>query len=54
MKTADITIQNNDFTEILAIIHSSQARALTLVNHELIAMYWEIEKLVNEKTSSDG
>ena len=47
-------VQNNDFAEILAIIHSSQARALASVNRELIAMYWEIGRIVSEKTASDG
>ena len=48
------TIQNNDFTEILAIIHSSQAKALASVNRELIAMYWKIGRIVSEKTATDG
>lgn len=47
-------VQNNDFAEILTIIHSSQARALASVNRELIAMYWEIGRIVSEKTASDG
>ena len=44
----------NGFNEILAIIRSSQARALASVNRELIAMYWEIGRIVSEKTTSDG
>ena len=47
-------VQNNDFTELLVIIHSSQTRALTSVNRKLIAMYWKIGKIVSEKTSSEG
>ena len=50
----DTTIRNSDFNEILTIIHSSQARALASVNRELIAMYWEIGRIVSEKTASDG
>lgn len=50
----DTTIQNSDFIEILAIIHSSQARALASVNRELITMYWEIGRIVSEKAASDG
>ena len=50
----DTTIRNSDFNEILAIIHSSQARALASVNRELIAMYWEIGRIVSEKTATDG
>ena len=51
---ANDTIQNNDFSEILAIIHSSQARALAYVNRDLIAMYWEIGEIVSEKTATGG
>ena len=51
---ADSTIRNSDFNEILSIIHSSQARSLASVNRELITMYWEIGKIVSEKTATDG
>lgn len=51
---AEKNIQNNDFTEILRIINTSKARALASVNRELIAMYWEIGKVVSKKTASDG
>ena len=47
-------LQYNEFDEILTIIHSSQIRALSSVNRELIAMYWEIGKFVSEKTATDG
>ena len=46
--------QNNDFNEILTIIHTSRARALASVNRELIAMYWEIGEIVSEKTATGG
>ena len=51
---ADSTIRNSDFNEILSIIHSSQARSLASVNRELTTMYWEIGKIVSEKTATDG
>ena len=31
-----------------------EAKAITSVNRELITMYWEIGKIVSEKTASDG
>lgn len=46
MIMTDTTIQNSDFTEILAIIHSSQPRALASVNRKLfVIMYWEIGRI---------
>ena len=51
---ADSTIRNSDFNEILSILHSSQARSLASVNRELMTMYWEIGKIVSEKTATDG
>ena len=54
MTKTNTAIQNSDFNEILSIIHSSQARALASVNRELIAMYWEIGRIISEKTATDG
>ena len=48
------SLQNNDFTEILEIISKAQSRALLFVNREMIVMYWEIGRIVSEKTASDG
>ena len=48
------SLQNNDFTEILEIISKAQSRALLSVNREMIVMYWEIGRIVSEKTASDG
>ncbi len=47
-------LQINDFNEILTIIANAQSRALASVNREMIAMYWEIGRIVSEKTASDG
>lgn len=47
-------LQSNDFNEILTIVSNAQARALASVNRELITMYWEIGRIVSEKTASDG
>ena len=38
-----------DFNEILQIIEKARERAFRAVNHELIAMYWEIGRYVSEK-----
>lgn len=46
--------QDNNFSRILEIINSSKARALATVNRELISLYWEIGRVVSEKTASDG
>ena len=54
MTKTNTAIQNSDFNEILSIIHSSQARALASVNRELIAMYWEIGRIISEKAATDG
>ena len=48
------SLKNNDFTEILSIISKAQSRALVSVNREMITMYWEIGRIVSEKTASDG
>ena len=48
------SLQNIDFTEILSIISNAQSRALASVNREMITMYWEIGRIVSEKTASDG
>ena len=48
------SLKNNDFTEILSIISKAQSRALASVNREMITMYWEIGRIVSEKTASDG
>lgn len=48
------SLKNNDFTEILSIISKAQSRALASVNREMITMYWEIGRIVCEKTASDG
>lgn len=50
----DNFLKNNEFAEILTIISNAQARALASVNRELITMYWEIGRIVSEKTASDG
>ena len=50
----DNSLKNNEFAEILTIISNAQARALASVNRELITMYWEIGRIVSEKTASDG
>ena len=50
----DDSLQNNDFTEILEIISKAQSRALLSVNREMIVMYWEIGRIVSEKTASAG
>ena len=47
-------LQSNDFNEILTIIANAQSRALASINHELIAMYWEIGRIISEKTASGG
>ena len=48
------SLQNIDFTEILSIISNAQSRALASVNREMITMYWEIGRIVCEKTAADG
>lgn len=50
----DNFLKNNEFAEIITIISNAQARALASVNRELITMYWEIGRIVSEKTASDG
>ena len=50
----EITMENNDFTEILSLISKAQSRALASVNREMITMYWEIGRIVSEKAASDG
>ena len=44
----------NEFNEILAIIHRAKERAFRAVNNELISMYWEIGKYVSEKVKSNA
>ena len=50
----EISMDNNDFTEILSLISKAQSRALASVNREMITMYWEIGRIVSEKAASDG
>jgi len=38
-----------DFNEVLQIIEKAKENAFVAVNHELIAMYWEIGKYVSNK-----
>ena len=45
----EISMENNDFTEILSLISKAQSRALASVNREMITMYWEIGRIVSEK-----
>ena len=51
---ANIIKSNNDFEKIIAIIEQSKARAIKAVNAEMIEMYWQIGKYINEKTANDG
>ena len=50
----EISMENNDFTEILSLISKAQSRVLASVNREMITMYWEIGRIVSEKAASDG
>ncbi|MDR0318937.1 MAG: DUF1016 N-terminal domain-containing protein [Nitrososphaerota archaeon] len=42
------------FKEVLTIIECSRVNAFRVVNHELIAMYWEIGHYVSEKVAADN
>lgn len=52
--TQEKNLQSNDFNEILTIIAKAQSKALASVNREMITLYWEIGRIVSEKTASDG
>lgn len=52
--TQEKNLQSNDFNEIFTIIAKAQSKALASVNREMITLYWEIGRIVSEKTASDG
>lgn len=41
-------------TELKARIHTAQYTALRAVNKELIALYWDIGKLIEERQETEG
>ncbi len=51
---SDIINYSNDFDSIIEIIEQSKMRAIKAVNAEMIEMYWQIGKYLNEKSISEG
>lgn len=45
---------NNLLTELKTRIHAAQYAALRAVNKELIALYWDIGKLIDERQTAEG
>ncbi|GBU26737.1 hypothetical protein R84B8_00249 [Treponema sp. R8-4-B8] len=47
-------MQNNKatFEEVISIIEHARENAFRAVNHELISMYWEIGRFINEKVTA--
>lgn len=41
-----------DFDEIVALIEAARSRALASVNHELVALYWQIGEYISRKIES--
>jgi predicted nuclease of restriction endonuclease-like (RecB) superfamily len=45
--------EQNDFLKIATLIGERRARVVSLVNTELIELYWEIGKILSEKTHQE-
>jgi hypothetical protein len=43
-----------EYDDLIAIIDSARERAFRAVNHELIAMYWEIGRYISDRTKNAG
>jgi predicted nuclease of restriction endonuclease-like (RecB) superfamily len=43
-----------DFSALLTLIHERRSRVVRLVNRELIDLYWEIGKYLDERIEKDG
>ena len=51
---SDIIPNNDAFTPIMELIRTRRQRALQAVNTELVTLYWEVGKILSEKTQSAG
>jgi hypothetical protein len=52
-RTARVPLQV-DFDVVLGLIEAARARAVTIVNIELIDLYWSIGKHISLKTAKEG
>lgn len=53
-ETTKLAGYGNLLTELKARIHTAQYAALRAVNKELIALYWDIGKLIEERQETEG
>lgn len=51
---SDLIPDNNAFTPIVELIRTRRQNALQAINTELVSLYWEVGKILNEKTNSAG